>query len=110
MNKLREYSAVLFLLLFGWYFSNINLFPHYHSVHGTSVIHSHFGGTTEHDHSDNGFAVIDLLSNFQAESAESIHVPEAFFYLACVICSGTVTSPYDDSGSHINTLRGPPQI
>jgi hypothetical protein len=110
MRNLRTYCAVLFLLLFSWYFSNINLFPHYHSVQGNSVIHSHFGGTTEHDHSDNGFAVIDLLSNFQTESAESVHIPEAFFCLIYEICSGIVISAYDEGWSLVNTLRGPPQF
>ena len=110
MKKLRTYSAVIFLLLFGWYFSNINLFPHYHSVKGNSVIHSHFGGTTEHDHSDNDVAVIDILSNFQTEDAYIVDIPETFFCLLYEICSGTVISPYDNSWSQVNTLRGPPQF
>lgn len=110
MNKFRTYSAVIFLLLFGWYFSNINLFPHFHSVQGNSVIHSHFGGTTEHDHSDNGFAVIDILSNFLTESAETAYIPEAFFHILYEICSWTALSPNDDGQHLINTLRGPPQF
>jgi hypothetical protein len=110
MNKFRTYSAVIFLLLFGWYFSNINLFPHFHSVQGNSVIHSHFGGTTEHDHSDNGFAVIDLLSNLQTTAAESIHIHEVFFCLVYEVCSEPVLSQHEEGWSFINTLRGPPQL
>ena len=110
MNRFRKHYAAIFFLLFGWYCSNINLFPHYHSVHGNSVIHSHFGGSTEHDHSDNGFAVIDILSNFHAESIESLAGPETFFNLIYEICSGTVQSLHSDGWSFINALRGPPQL
>ena len=110
MNRFRIYSAVIFLLLFGWYFSNINLFPHFHSVQGNSVIHSHFGGTTEHDHSDNGFAVIDLLSNFQTAAAESIHIQETFFCVLYEVCSVPVPSLLEEGWSCVNTLRGPPQL
>ena len=57
------------MLLFSCYYSSISLFSHAHIVGGVSVVHSHFGGDSDHNHSDSQYAVIDILSQFQSESA-----------------------------------------
>ena len=46
------------------------MFSHAHIAHGSSIVHSHLGGDTEHSHSISQYTVIDLLSNFLSEYAE----------------------------------------
>ena len=69
MRRARTYPALLLLIIFCCYYCGISMFSHVHIVHGTSVAHSHLGGSAEHDHSDSQYAVIDILSNFQSEGA-----------------------------------------
>lgn len=85
------------------------MFSHTHISNGTSIVHSHLGGSGEHDHSDAQFAVIDILSNFQSESAVSFHGPET----PSISLSESFTvyeAPSDLNEAHpVHTLRGPPQ-
>lgn len=110
MNKnWRTYPALLMLLIFSCYYSGISLFSHVHIVNGASVVHSHWDGTSEHNHSDSQFAVIDLLSNFQSEGAVTfnavaapfaIQLPETFLNYAAPL--------HEDAAISLCTLRGPP--
>ena len=108
MKQIRTYS-VLALLLFCCYYCGISMFAHTHIVHGSSVVHSHLGGDAEHNHDDSQYAVIDILSNFQAEGATGfIAVPVPFFTLA--ESSITYTAPsYIEEVVSVRLLRGPPQ-
>ena len=109
MRRIREYSALLLLLLFGCYYSGISMFSHVHIVHGSSVVHSHLGGTAEHDHNASQYAVIDILSDFQSECAvvfASVGTPffqlsESFVGYVSPVCPG------DEHPAFL--LRGPPQ-
>lgn len=111
MIKVRTYAAVMFLLIFGCYFSSINLFPHVHIVNGNSIVHSHFGGDSDHGHSTAEYRVIDLLSSFQTEAADLTGVSvEPFFLSDDERCSFNV-SQYVKAGDYpAYVLRGPPQV
>lgn len=109
MKQLRTYSAVFFLLLFGWYFSNINLFPHLHTINGNSVVHSHFGGSADHDHNDEEFSVIDMLSNFMSESVHELCTSVVPYYLSYDISVGMTPVLRPGEAYLTDTLRGPPQ-
>ena len=52
MTKLRTYIALSLLLIVGSYYAGISMFSHTHIAHGSSVVHSHLGGSAEHEHSD----------------------------------------------------------
>lgn len=109
MRRAKTYTAQLLLILFCCYYSGISMFSHVHIKNGTSVVHSHFGGDTEHNHSDAQYAVIDILSDFQSEGAEVFCCIGAPFQLLSEPCT-----PYEAPGhmaevQQVLTLRGPPQ-
>ena len=108
MRKIKAYS-VLVLLLFCCYYSGISMFSHVHIVNGSSVVHSHLGGGSEHSHSESQYAVIDILSNFQSECAGgyiSVEVP--FFVLSDYYAEYHVPSILNGTPL-LFSLRGPPQ-
>lgn len=109
MREFRKYSAVVLLILFSCYYSGISLFSHTHIVHGSSVVHSHLGGGAEHDHSDSQYAVIDILSNFQSESAVSFHCSGTPFFILSESYVGYETPSHQDEHHPALSLRGPPQ-
>lgn len=111
MGKIRKYTALFFLALFGWYFSSINLFPHIHIVNGNSIAHSHFGGTSEHGHSEGEYAIIDLLSTWQTEAADPLCGTSLPFYLSDAgLCVCHVSFHVPASVCPAHSLRGPPQV
>ena len=96
-------------MIFCSYYAGISMFSHTHISNGTSVVHSHLGGTADHEHSDSQFAIIDLLSNFQSESAVTFHeIPVPYFQLSesYTVYPG-LTHPYEVD--RVDALRGPPQ-
>lgn len=109
MKQLRTYYAAFFLLMFGWYFSNINLFPHLHTINGNSVVHSHFGGSSDHDHDEDEFSVIDMLSNFMSESVHELCSSVSPYYLSYEISVGMTPDLHSGESYPTDTLRGPPQ-
>jgi len=58
------------LILFLGYYGNITLFTHIHILNGVTIVHSHpFNSGTEknpikHQHTENGFLLIQFLSHF----------------------------------------------
>ena len=109
MRQKRTYLALGLLLIFCSYYAGISMFSHTHISNGTSVVHSHLGGASEHDHSESQYAVIDILSNFQSESAVlflSIGIP--FFQLSESYTVYEAPS-HPDEVLVSYTLRGPPQ-
>ena len=108
MRRIREYSAVILLLIFSCYYSGISLFAHVHVVNGSSVVHSHLGGGSDHNHSDSQYAVIDILSHFQSECAVDLStVGTPFFQLSesCIVYE----APFVLNGVRaVLGLRGPP--
>jgi hypothetical protein len=109
MNKLRTYLALSLLLIFGSYYAGVSMFAHTHIAHGSSVVHSHFGGETEHDHSDDQYVVIDLLSNFQSECASGFFGLENQFFTLSDYCAEYVAPAFLSRAAHVIVLRGPPQ-
>ena len=97
------------LLVFSCYYSGISMFSHTHIVHGSSVVHSHLGGGAEHDHSDSQYAVIDILSNFQSESAADFSRIETPFLLSSESYIGYEAPSFLTQVHPVHTLRGPPQ-
>ena len=108
MRHLRTYLAGFLLLLFGCYYSGISLFSHTHVVNGSFVVHSHLGGGADHDHSDSQYAVIDILSNFQSETAvDPVCVGTPFFALSEIFIGYEAPSSLSEV-LPVHTLRGPP--
>ena len=97
------------MVIFCSYYAGISMFSHAHIVNGSSVVHSHLGGASDHEHSDSQYAIIDILSHFQSECAaffcgtgfpfyHSVKLPEPENVLTVL------------SGCHSrHALRGPPQ-
>lgn len=109
MRDKRKLYAVILLLLFGCYYSGINLFSHTHIAHGTSVVHSHLGGDADHEHSDAQYAVIDILSNFQSECAVGYHGISTPFIQLTESYIGYEAPSYLEQVHSVHKLRGPPQ-
>ena len=109
MTKLRTYIALSLLLIFGSYYAGISMFSHTHIAHGSSVVHSHLGGSAEHEHNDGQFAVIDLLSNFQSECAEGTCSLENPFFTLSDYTTEYVAPVLVDRSVRMSVLRGPPQ-
>ncbi len=100
--------ALWLMVIFCSYYAGISMFSHTHIANGSSIVHSHLGGDADHDHSDSQYAVIDILSHFQSESAVGYHgVPSPFFQLSE---SYTVYDAPSCLKVELNgfTLRGPP--
>jgi hypothetical protein len=109
MRHLRTYCAVILLALFSCYYAGISLFFHTHIVNGSTVVHSHLGGSADHNHSDSQYAVIDILSTFQSEGAVECDVcPTPFFLLSDSCHEYQAPSVLGESVQAL-TLRGPPQ-
>ncbi len=109
MRHLRTYLALSLLLIFGSYYAGISMFSHTHIAHGSSVVHSHLGGSADHNHSDDQYAVIDLLSNFQSECADGFFCLESPFFILSDFYTEYVEPVLLDRSMHIPVLRGPPQ-
>ena len=108
MGRNRAHKALILLVIFCSYFAGISLFSHTHIANGSSIVHSHLGGTAEHNHSDSQYAVIDMLSNFQSETAvEPVYVGTPSFKLSESIIGYAAPSSLNEV-LPVYTLRGPP--
>ena len=106
---MRTYISSLLLALFCCYFSGISLFSHVHIVHGGTVVHSHLGGNSDHNHSEGQYAVIDMLSLFQSEAAgDLLRISSPLFY-SSEICIGYIAQDILNDATSLLSLRGPPQ-
>ena len=109
MKNIRAYSSALLLLLFSCYYCGISLFQHTHISNGVSVVHSHMGGNSQHDHTQEQIAVIEFLSAFQSEYAPAPFSICSPYFLLESSCSGYIRMPYLNCVHDIPDLRGPPQ-
>lgn len=109
MGYVRKYSALILLVLFGCYYSGISMFSHVHIVNGSSVVHSHLGGTSEHSHSDSQYAVIDILSHFQTEATAFFLGADAPFFLLSESRTKYIQPSHSCDVAFVHSLRGPPQ-
>ena len=106
---MRTYISSLLLALFCCYFFGISLFSHVHIVHGGTVVHSHLGGNSDHNHSEGQYAVIDMLSLFQSEAAgELVSISSPLFYTS-EICIDYSAQDILKGAYSAQSLRGPPQ-
>ena len=109
MRRTRTYNALVLLLVFCSYYAGISMFSHAHIFNGTSIVHSHLGGSADHDHSDSQYAVIDILSNFQSECpVEFNDAGSPFLLLSESFTAYDAPSVLNESHA-VQTLRGPPQ-
>ena len=109
MRHLRSYCALLMLALFSCYYCGISMFQHTHISNGSSVVHSHMGGSSEHDHTKEQIAIIDILSTFQSECALapfSMDIPSFFIESSR---TAYIQTPYLHGARSVLSLRGPPQ-
>ena len=109
MRNFRKYLAVALILIFCSYYAGISMFSHTHIANGSSIVHSHLGGSADHDHSDSQYAVIDILSDFQSESAVDFHGIESPFCLLSESFAGYVAPSFQGEVCPAFDLRGPPQ-
>lgn len=110
MRRVRTYSALILLMVFCCYYSGISMFSHVHIVNGSSVVHSHLGGTAEHDHSASQYAVIDILSHFDTESAVSFCTVGSIFFQLSELCTGYYETSHLNEVQSVPALRGPPMV
>ena len=108
MRRIRTYSAFVLLLLFSCYYCGISMLQHTHIVHGSSIVHSHLGGDAQHDHSQSQYAVIDILSEFQTEQAETVHFDATPFYRFYETSCEYNAPAYLSKVQSAHALRGPP--
>lgn len=108
MRRIRTYSAFVLLLLFSCYYCGISMLQHTHIVHGSSIVHSHLGGSSQHDHSQSQYAVIDILSEFQTEQAETVHFDATPFYRFYETSCEYNAPAYLSKVQSAHVLRGPP--
>jgi hypothetical protein len=109
MKITRKHIAFFLTLIFCTYYAGISMFSHTHIVNSTSIVHSHLGGGASHDHSDSQYAVIDILSNFQSESAVLFHGFCTPFLLLSESHAEYVEPSYLSEVHSVGSLRGPPQ-
>ena len=109
MRRLRSYSAVLMLVLFSCYYCGISMFQHTHISNGTSIVHSHLGGNSQHDHTKEQIAVIDIISTFQSECAPEPFCMDVPSFFVESSCTAYIETPYLDGACPVLSLRGPPQ-
>ena len=109
VKNFRNFIAFGLMLLFCTYYAGISMFAHTHISNGTSVVHSHLGGGSDHDHSDSQYAVIDILSNLQSEEAAGVFFDGAPFLLLSESFIGYQTPSFLTEAHPVYTLRGPPQ-
>ena len=109
MRRTRPYKALILLLIFCSYYAGISMFSHVHISNGSSIVHSHLGGSSEHDHSESQYAVIDILSHFQSEYAISFHSFGVPFILLSESCTAYDAPSCLNVVHAVQTLRGPPQ-
>ena len=67
------------------------------------------GGSSEHEHSQEQIAVIDILSTFHSECAPAPFSMECPSILLKVSCTYYLQMPYLLGVHSVHTLRGPPQ-
>ena len=109
VRYIRKYSALVLLLIFSCYYCGISMFSHTHISNGSSIVHSHLGGSSEHSHSDEQIAIIDILSNFQSEGAACFHGLETPSIQLSESHTGYEAPLYLSQALSVHTLRGPPQ-
>lgn len=97
------------MILFCCYYAGISMFSHTHIVNGSSIVHSHLGGDSGHDHSDSQYAVIDILSQFQSESAVDFCSVDTPFFSSSELVTAYIPSSHPNELQAVPTLRGPPQ-
>ena len=109
VGHIRKYSAAVLLLIFSCYYCGISMFSHTHISNGSSIVHSHLGGSSEHSHSDEQIAIIDILSNFQSEGAVCFHGLETPSIQLSESHTEYEAPLYLSQAHSVHTLRGPPQ-
>ncbi len=66
----RRIASFFLIILFCGYLGSITFFPHTHIVDGITVVHSHpykslpGSNPVDHNHSKNGFLLIQFISSF----------------------------------------------
>ena len=108
MKHLNRYIALMLMLIFCSYSAGISLFSHTHIINGASLVHSHLGGDSDHEHTESQYTVIEILSHFQSESVDCFYKIESPVFLSSELYIGYVTTPCISGASSEIGLRGPP--
>ena len=67
------------------------------------------GGGSEHDHTQEQIAVIDILSTFQSECAPAPFCIDSPSILLEASCTCYIETSHLTGVCYVHTLRGPPQ-
>lgn len=97
------------MVLFSCYYCGISMFQHTHITNGSSVVHSHLGGSSQHDHTQEQIAIIDILSTFQSECAPTLFSMDAPSFFIKSSCTAYIQTPLLLGAHSVLSLRGPPQ-
>ena len=97
------------MVLFSCYYCGISMFQHTHITNGSSVVHSHLGGSSQHDHTQEQIAIIDILSTFQSECAPTPFSIDAPSFFIDSSCTAYIQTPLLLGAHSVLSLRGPPQ-
>ena len=98
----------MLMLIFCSYYAGISLFSHTHIINGASVVHSHLGGDSKHEHTESQYTVIDILSHFQSESADCFYSIESPVFLSSELYIGYIAAQILSNAVSEIGLRGPP--
>ena len=97
------------LVLFSCYYCGISMFQHTHISNGSSIVHSHLGGSSDHSHTQEQIAVIDILSSFQSECAPEPFSMDVPSFILETSSTAYISTPYLHGAIQVLSLRGPPQ-
>ena len=105
--RLKKASALLLGIVFLFYFTSINFFPHTHTIGNKIIAHSHPFANSQHSHTDGAIAIIADISIYFATGISilgSLGVFRRFLNNIVIPCRR-----YHDAPIGIwNFQRGPP--
>lgn len=109
MRYIKTYTAFFLIVVFCSYYAGISMFSHTHIANGSSIVHSHLGGNAEHNHCDSQYVVIDILSNFQSETAATFQSTGSLFQTTYESYAAPKVQEYLSQVHVAFNHRGPPQ-
>jgi hypothetical protein len=111
-NKIK---GSLLLALFLFFFASTIFFNHTHIIDGVTIVHSHpyrhtGNGLPHHNHSTNGFILINFLASFTAIAPIILASVLLLFHYIPVLSEGNDISFKNKSFQYSQLFRGPPLI
>lgn len=122
MDKNRRYStyfrlkvAGLCLVIFGFYFTNISLFQHYHIINGVTIVHSHICSEEHRNnpnnsdaHTEKELTLIQHISSYIVESPKPPITISAILQRIDIVYIAINSGVKAEGQYEYIYLRGPP--